>query len=331
LHKALITGATGLVGFSTARELLKAGRPLRAAVRNLDRARQILPEPIELVEADVCDAASMRAAMQGCQRVFHCAGLPEQWLPDPDRFQQVNVEGTRNLVEVALELGVEKFVYTSTIDVFAAEDGAEFDERVIDPNPKGTHYERSKQEADRVVVAGIERGLPAVFVHPAAVYGPGPAGSRGVNDFFADLRDRKIPGLLPGGMPIVYGPDLGRAQLLVEESEVGSRYILCDRYYTLEELATLVAEVCPEAKVPMILPTWVARVLSAGGETFAKVRKKPPLIPKGQLHFLLWGAKPQSARAEKELGWSQTPTSQAIAETMEFLGQVGGERTSGSA
>lgn len=319
MSKTLITGATGLVGYNTVKELLAKGRQVRAAVRSVQRARELLPEEVELVEADVCDAGAIREAMMGCTHVFHCAGIPEQWLPDVARFQDVHVEGTKNVIEAALAEDVERFVYVSTIDVFAAAHGAEYDESVIDENPKDTFYERSKQDADRVVVSALERGLPAVFVHPAAVFGPGPTGTRGLNDYFVELRDRKIPGILPGGMPIVYGPDLGRGLLLAEEREAGSRYIFCDSYFSLQELATLLVAECPSAKVPMTLPLWLAKIVSAGGESLAKIRKKPPLIPNGQLIFLQWQAKPQSTKAHEELGWTTTPTAEAIAETMRAL------------
>lgn len=319
MERTLITGATGLVGFNTAKELLARGRSVRAAVRSIERAAKVLPPEVELVCADVCDKGAIAEAMKGCTHVFHCAGIPEQWLPDNERFVEVHVGGTQIVVDAALAEGVARFVYVSTIDVFEAANGASFDESVIDPKPKGTHYERSKQEADRVVVAALDRGLPAVFVHPAAVFGPGPSGSRGLNDFFVDLRDRKIPGLLPGGMPIVYGPDLGRGLLLAEERDPGSRYIFCDSYYSLQELAALLVNECPSAKVPMTLPITVARILSSGGEALAKIRKKPPLIPRGQLIFLQWQAKPQSDRAERDLGWTKTPTQEAIAETMQSL------------
>ncbi len=319
MDKTLITGATGLVGYNIIQELLAAGRSVRAAVRSVERARAILPAEVELVSADVCDAKAIVEAMVGCTRVFHCAGIPEQWLPDDARFTEVHVGGTRNVVDAALAEAVERFVYVSTIDIFAAEVGASFDESTIDIEPKATAYERSKQEADRVVVAALGRGLPVVFVHPAAVFGPGPTSSRGANDFFKDLRDRKVPSLLPGGMPIIYGPDLARGMLLAEEQEAGSRYIFCDAYFSLQELAALLVAECPSAKVPITLPLWAARLVSASGELLAKVRKKPPLIPKGQLIFLQWRARPKSGKAEKELGWTKTPTAEAIRATLESL------------
>ncbi len=317
--KTLITGATGLVGFNIATALLAKGRNVLATVRDVDRAKAILPSDVELIKADITDKTGIHKAMEGCARVFHCAGLPEQWLADPKRFDEVNVAGTQNVIDAAIAHDVERFVHISTIDVFAADVGAEYDESVLDAHPKGTYYERSKQDADRLVVKALKHGLPAIFVHPAAVYGPGPAASPGMNHFIADLRDRNLPGLLPGGMPVVFVHDLSNGVMLAEDCKPGSRFIFADRYYTLQEIATVVAEQCPSAKIPRTLPNWVAGILSRGGEALAMVRKKPPLIPKGQLHFLRWQAKPQNHKAVTELGWQVTTLSDGVRKTLEFL------------
>lgn len=315
--KTLLTGGTGLVGYHIAKALVAEGRSVRAAVRDVSRARAILPADVELVEADIVDAASLEKAIKGCQRVYHCAGLPEQWLPDVDRFRQVNVEGTRNMLDAARNARVERFVYTSTIDVFAAEPGAEYDESVLDDAPKHTFYERSKQEADRLAVAALEEGLPVVFTHPSAVYGPGPRNGSGLNGLLLDLARRKVPAILPGGMPVVLGTDLAAGCLAAEETEPGSRFIFSDRYYSLREIAEAVAEQCEDAKVPMTLPNWLASLVSFCGERIASIRKKPPLIAKGELTFLRWQARPNSAKAHKELGWNVTPFSEGIRQTLD--------------
>jgi nucleoside-diphosphate-sugar epimerase len=120
---------------------------------------------------------------------------------------------------------------SSTIDVFTWRSGETYDESEIDPTPKGTHYERSKQRADKLVV---DSGLDAVFLHPSAVYGTGPSDSPGVNDLIVRLANNKAPGLLPGGFPVVFAPDVGEAQVrAAERAPAGARYILSDRYYTL--------------------------------------------------------------------------------------------------
>jgi dihydroflavonol-4-reductase len=165
----LITGATGQVGNAIARRLASDGIAVRALVRSPERAR-VLPAGVEPAFGDVTDPPSLGAALDGCTTVYHAAGIPEQWRRDVGEFTRVNVEGTRNVVEAALAAGVERFVYTSTDDVLVQAPGTEFDESVVNASPGVTPYQRSKQEADRIVTAALDRGLPAVFLHPAGVY-----------------------------------------------------------------------------------------------------------------------------------------------------------------
>ena len=312
----LVTGATGLVGHAIAAELLGRGRVVRALVRDVERARAVVPQGAELVAGDVTDAGSVRRAMAGCGSVFHAAGLPEQWLRDPAVFDRVNRGGTVILGEEAMRAGVGRFVYTSTIDVFAAGPGESFDESRLDPDPKGTAYERSKQDADRWVADAIGRGLPAVFLHPAAVYGPGPAGSPGVNKLITDLRDGAVPALLPGGMPLVLSRDVGLGHVLAEARPVGSRYILSERFYTVQEIAAEVVAAVPGRRVPRTMPMWIARLVSWAGELASKLTRRPPLLPRGQLHFLRWGAHPRSDRARQELGWTPTALPDGVRATL---------------
>lgn len=318
--RILLTGGTGLVGSSIAQALVAAGRTVRALVRAPARGRQVLPGAVELVAGDVTDAASLRRAVDGCGVVYHAAGLPEQWLADPAVFQRVNVQGTGHLIDAALAAGVRRFVYSSTIDIFAAAPGAAYDESVIDPHPKGTWYERSKQDADRLVVRALERGLPAVFVHPSAVYGPAPASSPGLNDFIAKILRGEIPMLLPGGMPVVYAPDLAAGHLLAEaKAAVGARYILSESYQSLVDIARAVVDVAGRGRVPRVMPMGVARVVSRVGELVSSLSRRPPLIPAGQLHFLQWQARPSSARAQRELGWRPTPFRDALPATIAYV------------
>ena len=142
--RTLLTGATGTVGHAIARALLAEGRAVRALVRDVERARELVPDRVELVAGDVTDAASVRRAVEGCDVVYHASGLPEQWLPDPGTFRRVNYEGTRHVLEAALAERVRSFLYTSTIDVFVMPHGQPFDESRLDPEPKATPYERSR-------------------------------------------------------------------------------------------------------------------------------------------------------------------------------------------
>jgi dihydroflavonol-4-reductase len=264
-------------------------------------------------------------AVRGCDVIYHVAGLPEQWLADVTMFDRVNVGGTRNMVLAALADPVERFVYTSTIDTFRfPEPGLTFDESEIDPAPKATAYERSKQAADRVVTKALTNGLPAVFLHPAGVYGPGPATSPGTNQLIADLVRGKVPMLLPGGIPVVHCDDAARGHLLAEEyAPIGARYILSESYHSLTDIARLIHTFVPTGKVPPVMPVAFAGVVAEAGEWLARWTKRPPLLPKGQLAFLQYEARPVSRRAERELGWVPRPFAEGLVETIDFLRGAG--------
>jgi dihydroflavonol-4-reductase len=315
----LLTGGTGIVGNAIAAELVGRGRRVRALVRSLERGRSLLPDAVELVQGDVTDADSVARAIAGCDVAYHAAGLPEQWLADPGTFARVNVGGTRIVADAARAAGVSRFVYTSTIDVFACIPGVPFDEGTIDPAPRPTAYERSKQEADRYVADLARDGFPAVFLHPSAVYGPVPAASPGLNQLVADLARGKIPALLPGGMPLVPAADVARGHVLAEtQAEPGDRFILSESYWELVAIARAVAELT-RAKVPRVMPGVVAHAIAAAGEVVARMTGKPPLIPRGQLLFLQSHTRPDAARARRVLGWSPTAFRDALPATIEFV------------
>lgn len=318
-----LTGATGVVGNAIAKRLVEKGRRVRALVRDPERAAACLPAEVERVRGDVTDAASVRRAMEGCGVVYHASGLPEQWFKDAGIFQRVNVEGTVNVLEAALEVRVTKFIYTSTIDIFEMEKGRPFDESRIDAKPKATAYERSKQDADRIVTEALQRGLPARFLHPSGVYGPAPFITPGINMLVRDLVRGKVPILLPGGFPLVYTEDVAEGHLLAEGAAVGARYILSDAYWTLEDFAKAVGSQRPGVRVPKVMPLGVATAISVIGEAVANVIGKAPLIPRGQLHFLTEEVRPSAIRAKRELGWTSRVLEEGLRPTLAFLKERG--------
>jgi len=220
---------------------------------------------------------------------------------------------------------VRRFVYASTIDVFRfPAPGVPFDESEIDAAPKATAYERSKQEGDRLVTAALSRGLPAVFLHPSGIYGPGPLTSPGTNHLIADLANGKVPMLLPGAIPVVYSDDVAAGHVLAEKNaEVGARYILSESTQSLTALAGAVTRAAGKGRVPPVMPLAVAKVVASVGEFVSGFTGKPPLLPKGQLEFLQYGAVPSGAKAVRELGWKPLPFEQGLANTVAFLREQG--------
>jgi dihydroflavonol-4-reductase len=324
---ALVTGATGKVGHALALALLERGDRVRALVRDPSRARAVLPDDVEPVKGDVVYPSTLRPALRGVEVAFNAMGLPEQWLPDPRAFERVNARGTESLVRAAGAAGARRVVHTSTIDVFHAEPGGSFDESDLATYPKGTEYERSKQLAERLALsAGADTGIEVVLVNPAGVFGPGPGGDatsleESLLRPVLESRRAQVPMLPPGGMGLVHSHGLARGQLLAaERGEPGERYILCDGHMSFREMAQAAVRLAGRGSVPPVMPVPVARAAAAAGEALAGVIRQPPLIPRGQLHFFLWDARPRSDRARAELGWERTPLEEGLRASVAALG-----------
>jgi dihydroflavonol-4-reductase len=311
----LVTGATGIVGWSLVHALHAQGHKVRVLARNVEGTRAVVPSGADVVAGDLTDPDSLVRAVAGCDSVFHAAGMPEQWLRDTGQFHRVNVEGTRALVDAALREGTRAFVYTSTIDVFAHRPGVCYDESMLETEALPTPYERSKQLADQVVAEAISLGLPARFIHPAAVFGPSPTRTPGLNDMIANLAANRLPVLPPGGVPVVFAPDVARGQIAAAMAHVGSRYILCDRYVPFGELADAVNSVVGSRRPPQ-LSAALARVASRVTEAVSRVSHRPPMLPAGQLHFMTAHHLPNAARAAAELDWVPTPLEDGVAATL---------------
>jgi dihydroflavonol-4-reductase len=319
--RVLVTGATGKVGHAIASALLDRGDSVRALVRDPKRAASVLPAGIEPARGDVTDPDSLAAAVEGCELVFNAMGLPEQWVRDEAIFDQVNANGSGRLASAAKQAGVRRFIHTSTHDVFAADTGERFDETMRATEPKDTPYERSKQRAEELVLAERD-GMEVVILNPCAVYGPGPSGSVSFDKgMFEPLMRKRLPALVPGGTGLVFTGGLAAGHLLAAERGVdGERYILADTYATLKELAEVVVRVAGRGRVPPVLPIPLARVFAGAGEGISRVIRRPPILSRGQLHYFRWEARPDSSKAQRELGWQPTPLEDGVRETLSAIG-----------
>jgi dihydroflavonol-4-reductase len=319
----LVTGATGLIGNPIARRLAEQGHAVRALVRSPERARALLPESVRLVHGDVTAPDGLREALAGVERVFHAAGMPEQWQADPTVFDRVNRQGTVNVLEAALEAKVARVIYTSTMDVFAAPPGGTLREDRIDEAPKPTAYERSKQEAEREAEAIRGRGLDVVFVNPAAVYGPSPV-HVGLNSMFVQLLNRKVPLLPPGGMSVLFVDGCTEGHLAAaEQGRTGERYLLADGHVSTREIATVIAREAGLGRVPPEGPAWLLDLVARASAPLARRFRFTPLIAPGQLSFLRWDVRVDASKAERELGFQATPFEEGAARTIAFLRDEG--------
>lgn len=171
--KVLLTGASGYVGNQLAHTLANMGNDVHAIVRSA-AANTLLAHPnIKLFKGDILQKESLTAAMKGCTQVYHIAAKVGIWASKPSVFYDVNVEGTRNILNAAMQCGVEKLVFTSTCGVIGPALNEPLKENSLRITGFTIDYDRSKKMGEDLVFEYGTKGLNAVIVSPSKVYGPG--------------------------------------------------------------------------------------------------------------------------------------------------------------
>jgi len=214
------------------------------------------------------------------------------------------------------------------MDTFHFENGQPFDESrmVEDVSLLPSAYQKSKLVSTNLVLrAAEEKKFEVASIHPSAVFGPGPLTTPTLNDFIIRILKRQIPMLLVGGYPVIYSEDVGLMHVLaahaLRERRVpsGSRFLCSGEFKQLREVAEEAHRHEPKAKVPPVMPLWIAKLVSTVGSFVSRFTGGAPLIPPSVLAGLLHQGRPVTTKAERELGWKATPFPIAMKQTVDFL------------
>jgi dihydroflavonol-4-reductase len=322
----LVTGATGFVGASVARALARSGQKVRVLARPNSDRRNLEGLAVEIAEGALDDPKSLAAAVKDCRYLFHVAADYRLWVPDPAAMFRVNVEGTRDLMLAALEAGVERIVYTSSVAVLGIVPGGIADEETPSAAPDMIGpYKLSKFEAETVVRGLIaERGLPAVIVNPSTPVGPGDVKPTPTGRMIVDAARGRMPVYLDTGLNIAHVEDVALGHLLAARlGEVGRRYILGGENLGLGEILGEIARVTgrrgPLARVPhaAVLP------LAAGAEALSRLTRREPFATVDAVKMARKKMFFSSARAVAELGYAPRPANQAIGDAVAWFNNNG--------
>jgi len=317
----LVTGATGFVGAAVVRHLLAAGDTVRVLVRPSSDRSNINDLAVEIAEGDLTDGASLARALAGCQALFHVAADYRIWVPDPDRIYRVNVEGTRQLMLAALEAGVQRVVYTSSVATL----GLNRDGRPADETTPVTladmvgHYKRSKFLAEAEVRRLVdEQALPAVIVNPSTPVGPRDIKPTPTGRLIADAAAGRMPAYVDTGLNIVQVDDVAAGHLLAfHRGRIGERYILGGDDLTLRDILEIVATLTGRRPPAVRLPHDLILPLACLVEGWTRLTggKDPQLTVDGarmarkKMFF-------SSAKAESDLGYHHRPAREALADAV---------------
>ena len=324
--KALVTGATGFVGSSIVRELLKDGAEVRVLVRENSDTRNIDGLDVEVAYGDIRDGESVKAALKGCDTFYQTAALIAWWVPDRKAFYDVNVEGTKTALNAALEQGVEKVVYTSSALAIGCHgvDHPANEEAEFNLWKTGEHYCISKYLGEVEAKKICEKGLPLVIVDPCGVVGvrdikPTPSGK-----IIIDMLNKKIPAYMDGGGNYVDVEDVARGHILAaHKGRIGERYILGNENMSVRDYFGLIGEVSGVEPPKLKIPYSVAIAMGYMYQFVASITRKPPLITAPGVRIGSKYMAFDSSKAVNELGFPQTPIKATIEKAVNWFRENG--------
>ena len=321
-----MTGATGFIGSHLVRALLARGDDVRVTVRAASRDEALAGLEVERVTADLGDRAALRRAARGVERAFHVAGTTNLRMA-PEQLRRINVEGTRNVLEACLAVGVERAVHVSSVAAIGpARRGGALDERHVWTGPLGLPYPDSKHAAEVEAHRVAARGLDVVLACPAHVLGAGDV-RRSSTEVVRRFLLRRIPAYVDGAICIVDVEDVAEGLLLCDErGAAGERYILGTRNYTWQRLFAELQQLSGVEGPPMRLPVAVALALA---EAAVRTPGPTPLTPAEVRAAAHWWTY-RSAKARRELGWKPRPHEDTVEATVRFHRERLGDRLSGT-
>ena len=322
MAKTLVTGGTGFIGSHLVRQLAARGDELKLLVRRGRDTSHLDDLEWERAEGDVTDRDSVRRAMDDVSRVFNVAGTTSMRARDTDRVFDVNVGGTRNVMEEALRAGVVRVVHTSSCSaVGTAPPHGTIDETApFKIGHLGISYVNSKHDAENVAMQVGARGLPVVVVNPAFVLGPDdPTGTS--NALVTRLLLRRIPAYVDGGLNVVDVRDVAAGHLLADEiGNEGERYLLAGRNFTLQRLF---ADLSRIAGVPPPPIRASGTLTSLALEGLALTPIHSPVNADEVRSAMQWWTY-SNAKAAGELGWVPRPHEETLEDTVrDQLEQLG--------
>ncbi|MCG6870322.1 MAG: NAD-dependent epimerase/dehydratase family protein [Gammaproteobacteria bacterium] len=322
--KTLITGATGFVGSAVTRKLLEQGGTIRALCRARSNTRNLSGLPVEIMTGDLTDTASLQRAVAGCEALFHVAADYRLWVPRPEVLYRSNVRGTRDLMRAALEAGLRRIVYTSSVATLGLNsDGTPADERTpVTIEHMIGHYKRSKylaeQEVSRLVA---ENGLPAVIVNPSTPVGPRDIRPTPTGRMVLDAAAGRMPAFVDTGLNVAHVDDVAEGHLLAfERGETGERYILGGENLSLRDILGHVAEITGGKPPRIRLPHNLVLPFGYVTETWARLFRtgEPRLTVDGVRMAKKWMYF-SSHKARVELGYQPRPAREALADAVTWF------------
>ena len=321
--RVFITGATGFVGGHVARSYAAAGADLRLLTRSTSRLDVLTGLDAEAVQGDLRNIEPLRAALTGCEALVHVAADYRLWVRDPKEMYAANVEGTRNLLALAREVGVRRVVYTSSVATMGFQsDGSIVNEDTpVSLDDMIGHYKRSKFLGEQEAIEAARAGQHVMILNPTTPIGPGDAKPTPTGRIIVDFLNRNFPAYVETGLNLVDVSEVARMHVAaLDVGTPGERYILGGENLTLKQILDRMSAITGLPSPTIKVPHAVAMGFAFLDENFTgKLLGKEP---RATVEAVRMGKKmmfASSAKAERELSFKLLPVYTGLRSAIEWF------------
>jgi len=318
-----LTGSTGFIGSAIARLLISKGHHLRVLSRPNNDRRNLNGLDVEIIEGDLAKPETYVGALKDCNNLFHVAADYRIWVPDAHAMHLINVAGTRALMLSALEAGIERIIYTSSVATMGTlKDGSPANEQTPATlaDMLGV-YKQSKYLAEEEVRHLIEdHQLPAVIVNPSSPIGPRDIKPTPTGRIIVDAVKGRMPAYVDTGLNIVHVEDVAMGHWLAfEHGKIGERYILGGDNLSLCDILSLIAKIDGHSAPKIKLPCKAIYPLAIGMQIAAKLTGHEPRVTIDALRMAKNKMFFSSAKAEQQLGYQARPAHEAVSDAIAWF------------
>lgn len=323
----IITGANGFLGNNIVRKLIEnKENEVRALVLPQDNVNSLEGLNCKIYRGDVTKKESLDLIFQTPKNaelyVIHCAAIVYIKSKYNPKVYEVNVNGTKNIIEKVLEKNA-KLVYVSSVHAIAEKPNNEIitETSKFDPNKVEGQYAKTKAEIANYVLEMVKKkNLNACIVHPSGIIGPNDFGNSHLTQLIIDFANGRLKACVKGGYDFVDVRDVADGIInACDKGKCGECYILSNRYVEIKELLDMISEVRNTKLIKSILPMWLAKLTAPLSEIYYALLKQPPLYTKYSLYTLKSNSNFSNEKAKKELGYSNRELKETIEDTINWL------------
>jgi len=320
-----ITGATGFIGKQLTKRLVENKYNVSALVRNKYKTKKLIELGVKIHEGDITDAKSIEGMLDGCDTLFHLANVSRWWLRDKNKYIDVNVTGTKNLLSEASKCGVKKVIFTSSVAAIRQPHGILSREDLEHCGHFESLYGRSKYLAEQEVLEFHKNsGLNVVVLNPGVVIGPGDFKTFGKMLIKFLNRRLKFRAFDQSFVPLVYIDDVVDAHIIAaEKAKPGEKYILVSENIRIIDIYKMSKKITGVPIPPLELPLFVIKAMAHFSEFIAAIKGTSPKLAVDAVNAMYMGASASNKKAIQELGIKFLPIKRALEKTIDWYKQNG--------